>query len=849
MYIVSGFFHDLTENCCRLGIFVFKPITSVMKCCYFIISFLILFYGELAYGQYSCCNYYDNDQNPGPGVESETFGIALGDIDLDGDLDAVVIDAYDDMEIYTNNGSGIFTYHATYGSGNSWFGAYLADVDQDNDPDIIVSAFYSGEGCEVWKNDGTGNFTLFQADIATSIAMRQIAVTDLNGDNLVDIFAPAYSGGGSQVWINTGTGLFENSNQNLTGSNCTQAAVADFDGDSDPDVYIAKTNGAANTVFLNNGLGYFTDTFQALGSAFSNGAQPSDVDNDGDYDVVVANWQVPSRIWLNDGNANFSEGPQIENDNYGKAVGISDIDYDCDDDVIIGSYGSNGLQIWTNDGLGNFSLCFENPGDIYAHGIAVGDMNNDLMPDVWVGNFSSSSGDHIFLKTTPVFTYDTINLCQGDSVYLGCEWQYYEGDYLEAVNCDTLCWYHMSMVNIDNSVVKYNTTLTAVAGYDAYQWFDCELMVAVAGADSNFFDPEITGEYAVEIIESSCIDTSSCFHLQTPLARFTADPTFGYAPLPVQFTDQSIDSVTTWFWDFGDNNSSSLQNPNHEYLYPGIFTVTLKISGPGGNDSITKQNYIEVLFDPPVADFIGEPTSGAQPLEVQFTDLSAGSIYSWEWDLGDGETSDEQNPLHTYENAGTYTVSLVVEGPGGDHEMVKTNYISVNEPAPETDFLGTPTSGQAPLTVEFTDLSTGTINSWQWFFGDGDSSLSQHPGHIYTNTGNFTVSLTATGPGGSDTEIKEDYILIGVGFEDNVYEKYMVYPNPFTDKLMLVFREAKKRQIILCNVHGEKVLELNTENNSEVLALEHLDPGIYFLKLMYKGQTTAIHKLIKNKVE
>lgn len=794
------------------------------------------------FSQGSCCSYSPTGQDPAPGIAGETFGIGLGDIDDDGDLDAVIIDAYDDMEVYTNNGSGIFTYLQTYGSSNDWFGAYMVDVDADQDLDIVVSAFYSGAGCEVWDNDGSGNFSLTQGGIAAAISMYHITIMDMNGDDSPDIFAPANSGSGSQVWFNNGLGTFVNSNQSLAGGSATQAAMADFDGDGDPDAFVARTNGAPCNVYLNNGSGFFTQTPQNLGGTFASGAQASDVDGDGDTDVVVANWQVPSQVWLNDGNANFSPGPVIDNDNYAKAIEISDIDYDCDDDVILGSYGSNGIQVWTNDGLGNFNLCFENSNDIYAHDIAVGDMNNDLMPDIWVGNFSSESGDYIFLKSTPEFVYDTILICGQDSAFVGCEWRYSEGDYLEAVNCDTLSWYHISVVPIDPSVTLDNTTLVALPGYDTYQWFDCITMLAVNGANGNTFDPEITGTYAVAITLSDCIDTSECYYVQTPLADFTGSPSYGYPPLSVNFTDLSIDEVNTWEWDFGDGNTSDQQNPTNVYSEGGQYTVSLKITGPGGSDSIVKQNFIEVLFNPPTAEFSATPTSGFAPLEVQFTDLSVDSVNSWLWFFGDGETSFDPNPVHSYETAGIYTVRLQISGPGGSGDEEKTDYITVYSTDIQADFVGNPTSGQVPLMVDFSDLSEGNIDTWEWDFGDGGTSVEQDPSHEYNTTGSFTVSLTITGPAGSSTETKTDYILIPVGVEDNETEIMVIYPNPATDLLNIDFPHAARRKLVLQTVDGKPVFEIITSGKSETIDLGGFDQGIYMLIIETSG------KSIKTKV-
>jgi PKD repeat protein len=810
-----------------------------MKNPFFFLMLAALLMNLTAFSQSSCCTYSLNGQDPAPGVAGETFGIGLGDIDDDGDLDAVIVDAYDDMEVYTNNGAGIFTYSNTYGSAESWFGAYLVDVDADQDLDIVVSAFYSGSGCEVWDNDGSGNFTFTQGGIASAIAMNQISIVDLNDDGSPDIFAPANSGSGSQVWFNNGTGTFVNSNQSLSGSSATQAAMADFDGDGDPDAFVARTNGAPCNVFLNNGSGFFTDTGQQLGGTFSYGAKASDVDGDGDMDVVVANWQVPSQVWLNDGNATFTVGQEIDNDNYAKAIEISDIDYDCDDDVILGSYGSNGLQVWTNDGLGNFTLCFENSNDIYAHGIAVGDLNNDLMPDIWVGNFSSESGDYIFLKSTPAFVYDTVLICGEDSAYVGCDWRYAEGDYLEAINCDTLCWYHVSVVPIDPVVTLDNTVLSALPGYDSYQWFDCNTMLAIEGANGNTFDPGITGTYAVAITLSSCIDTSECIYVQTPVADFMGSPTYGYPPLTVNFTDLSTDMVNTWEWDFGDGNTSDQQNPTNIYTEGGQYAVRLKITGPGGSDSIVKQNYIEVIFNAPTADFIGTPTSGFAPLEVQFTDLSIDSVNSWLWFFGDGDAAFVQNPIHTYDSAGTYTVTLQISGPGGNGDMEKVDYITAYSNVIQADFVGNPTSGQAPLMVDFTDLSDGDINTWEWVFGDGGSASVQNPTHEYTTTGSFTVSLTINGPAGSSTETKADYILIPVGIEQKETEVIMIYPNPVKDFLNIHFPNAAKRKLILQTIDGKNLFERISSNEFERIEMSGFNQGIYMLIIETNGETTV----------
>jgi PKD repeat protein len=191
----------------------------------------------------------------------------------------------------------------------------------------------------------------------------------------------------------------------------------------------------------------------------------------------------------------------------------------------------------------------------------------------------------------------------------------------------------------------------------------------------------------------------------------------------------------------------------------------------------TPPNDWPTLPPPPVAGFTASPTSGVAPLTVNFTDQSTGHIRTWAWNFGDGGTSAEQNPSYTYTTAGTFTVSLTVTGAGGSNTRTRTGYIHVAEPL-MADFSGSPRQGTAPLTVNFTDLSTGGATSWSWNFGDGHTSSAQNPSHNYTSTGDFTVSLTVTGNGDSDTETKAAYIQVAAS---NAPTTFTAATNPAGD--------------------------------------------------------------------
>ncbi len=243
-------------------------------------------------------------------------------------------------------------------------------------------------------------------------------------------------------------------------------------------------------------------------------------------------------------------------------------------------------------------------------------------------------------------------------------------------------------------------------------------------------------------------------------ADFTADPIEGEAPLTVQFMDASAGEITDWFWDFGDNNASTEQNPQHTYIVPNTYTVSLTVKGPGGSDTVTEVDCIWVTGPEVIAGFAAEPLEGNAPLTVQFTDTSAGKITKWLWDFGDGSTSPEQNPKYTYTLPGAYTVSLTVYAQDVSDTITGYDYIWVYENAVEAYFSADPLDGEAPLTVQFSDASTGEITEWMWNFGDGNASSEQNPQHIYTIPGEYTVSLTVTGLSATNTMTEESYILV-----------------------------------------------------------------------------------------
>ncbi|HTY52999.1 MAG TPA: PKD domain-containing protein, partial [Methanomicrobiales archaeon] len=163
---------------------------------------------------------------------------------------------------------------------------------------------------------------------------------------------------------------------------------------------------------------------------------------------------------------------------------------------------------------------------------------------------------------------------------------------------------------------------------------------------------------------------------------------------------------------------------------------------------------------PPVAAFSAAPISGKEPLNVTFTDLSTNNPGSWSWKFGDGSTSNEEDPVHTF-SAGTFTVSLVAGNSGGSDERVMDDLVVVLPlQLPLASFTANVTHGKEPLVVGFTDTSKNDPTSWKWEFGDDSISTVQNPVHSYS-PGNYTVNLTVANPDGSDMISRENLITVG----------------------------------------------------------------------------------------
>ena len=162
-----------------------------------------------------------------------------------------------------------------------------------------------------------------------------------------------------------------------------------------------------------------------------------------------------------------------------------------------------------------------------------------------------------------------------------------------------------------------------------------------------------------------------------PIANFNTNVTNGNVPLTVQFTDLSTDAIGQK-WNFGDGAGAIQKNPMHTYLTAGVYTVNLTVSNAVGTNSKLATIYV-LKKGLPKPNFNTNVTSGNVPLAVQFTDLST-DAKGWGWDFGDGATSTEMNPTHTYIAAGVYTVNETVSNANGTNSMLATINVLTTTP-------------------------------------------------------------------------------------------------------------------------------------------------------------------------
>lgn len=323
------------------------------------------------------------------------------------------------------------------------------------------------------------------------------------------------------------------------------------------------------------------------------------------------------------------------------------------------------------------------------------------------------------------------------------------------------------------STVQFSDLSTAAPGYTitTWDWDFGDGNTSTVQNPSHVFAPGST--YIVQLTVTADSSGTTCTDVATnvvtvpdlPTVYITWDPEPTCLGGPTSFYGTSGNPIVTWDWDFGDGQSSTIQNPVHLYALPGAYTVTLMVTDVNGcSDTATSTVNVGAIPD---VDFTFSPDPTCLNGVTSFfgTSSVASTVTSWTWNFGDGGVAFTKDAIHTYLSPGTYTASLTIEDTNGCFNTV--SYPVTVNPLPTANFLhDSPTC--LTDSVNFINISTtpnGYITRWEWDFGDGTSTTVNFPddpnvSHLYSNPGTFQVTLTVTDSDSCTNTTFRDIIVV-----------------------------------------------------------------------------------------
>ncbi|NNC86007.1 MAG: PKD domain-containing protein [Bacteroidia bacterium] len=278
----------------------------------------------------------------------------------------------------------------------------------------------------------------------------------------------------------------------------------------------------------------------------------------------------------------------------------------------------------------------------------------------------------------------------------------------------------------------------------------------------------ITGDYLVNLEVTSnfgCTNSisDSIFINSKPISNFTFTDNQCLSN-PIQFLDSTISTSGTpsfWNWNFGDNNTSSDQNPIHQYTSPGIYTVSLSSAASVGcADSINKQ--INILATPEPEFTILSSCINDSSFFINNSTIQSGILTNYWWSFGDGDTSISVDPYHQYPAVvGTYNVELIAYASNGCSDTLQRTIKINNRPIPGFEISDTLVCVDEIITFTDTSAVAGdTIIFRVWDFGDSNTDSASISNHSYSTAGVYTVTLTAYSPSSCDSSITKTITVI-----------------------------------------------------------------------------------------
>jgi len=371
----------------------------------------------------------------------------------------------------------------------------------------------------------------------------------------------------------------------------------------------------------------------------------------------------------------------------------------------------------------------------------------------------------------------------------------------------------------------------------------------------------------IDANQNTCID-SICLPIQVGgsflpcnLMQLSANYSQTTTGLTANFTNSTSCNtcmITTYNWDFGDGNTSTATNPSHTYVNAGTYNVCLQVIGIDSMqntciDSFCTNVTVSGSSQAP-CNATANYTASTTNLTANFTNTSScvGCVTTnYYWSFGDGGTSTQANPSHTYGMSGTYSACLVVTGIDSMQntciDSFCSNIIVSGTSQGPCAVSSSWTQNVSGLNVSFSNTSTCnncSLTNYYWWFGDGNFSTLANPTHTYAAAGNYTVCLTAYGMDSLQQTCFDSVcaplgIQGGTGINDISYNVLKLYPNPTSGNINIdlpLNEEAKALKIY--DVSGRSVLELSAINQRKSIEIKlgQYSEGIYFLRLQTDKQ-------------
>ena len=501
--------------------------------------------------------------------------VAFADIDGDMDQDLLItgnqnvpLSNISISNLYTNDGTGNYTL----ATGTPFIGVFkssiaFADIDGDNDQDVLITGSHPiinytvsyVSTSRLYRNDGAGNYTFVSGAPFSGVSYGSIAFTDVDGDNDQDLLitGSSLSGAISELYTNDGLGNYSVvSGTPFTGVYFSSIAFADVDGDNDQDVLITGYNNSIipiSELYINDGTGnYMLDTGTIFSGAFRSSTAFADIDNDNDKDLLITGMDelghVNSKLYRNDGLGNFTlilGTPFIGV--WHSSIAFADIDGDNDQDVLIIGQDFSAYKhttFYINDGAGNYTVYSAMPLLGYSDGsIAFTDIDGDNDSDFLITGSIGPSIANLYRNTTCVPNF-------GTDIQISCDsYTWIDGNTYTSSNntatyvltniygCDSTVTLNLSIdpANTSNtSVIQSDATISSEANGANFSWLDCNNGYSkILGEMYQTYTATTNGNYAVEVTQNGCVDTSACYSVTTVGIDDYTQPSNNLYPNPV----------------------------------------------------------------------------------------------------------------------------------------------------------------------------------------------------------------------------------------------------------------------------------------------------------------------------